>query len=120
MIQAAKDTMVYPNAGEWWGQFAPGQFKTIQTMKETDLFKNNLFGLQTVATAGKVTFNQTAGQHLQFTVEQVFACLLFDCCLLAVCLLFACLLFVLACCLLAVCLLFACCLLLITTTKQPG
>jgi len=71
MIQAAKDTMVYPNAGEWWGQFAPGQFKTIQTMKETDLFKNNLFGLQTVATAGKVTFNQTAGQHLQFTVEQL-------------------------------------------------
>lgn len=71
MIKAMKDTMVFPNEGEWWGQFTPGQFKTIQTMNETDLFKKNLFGLQTIANAGKINFNHTTGQHLQFTVEQM-------------------------------------------------
>lgn len=35
MIKAEKDTMVYPNEGEWWGHFADGSFKTILTMKET-------------------------------------------------------------------------------------
>lgn len=71
MIKALKDTMVFPNEGEHWGQFTPGQFKTIQTMKETPLFTQNLFGLQTVATANKIVFNTTAGEHLQFTVEQL-------------------------------------------------
>lgn len=71
MIKAMKDTMVYPNAGEWWGQFTPGQFKTTQDMKDTPLYQKNLFGLQTVDAAKKISFNSTAGQHLQFTVEQM-------------------------------------------------
>ena len=29
MIKALKDTMVYPNEGEWWGHFADRSLKTV-------------------------------------------------------------------------------------------
>eukprot|EP01060_Flectonema_neradi_P037826 TRINITY_DN773_c0_g1_i1.p1 TRINITY_DN773_c0_g1~~TRINITY_DN773_c0_g1_i1.p1 ORF type:complete len:308 (+),score=82.15 TRINITY_DN773_c0_g1_i1:74-997(+) len=67
MIKALKDTMVFPNAGEWWGQFTPGQFKTVQNMNETEMYQKDLFGLQTVDKQGKILFNSTPGNHLQFT-----------------------------------------------------
>eukprot|EP00462_Mataza_sp_D1_P002908 CAMPEP_0175100396 /NCGR_PEP_ID=MMETSP0086_2-20121207/7082_1 /TAXON_ID=136419 /ORGANISM="Unknown Unknown, Strain D1" /LENGTH=335 /DNA_ID=CAMNT_0016374539 /DNA_START=139 /DNA_END=1148 /DNA_ORIENTATION=- len=71
MIKALKDTMVYPNEGEWWGQFTPGQFKTIEQMKDTALYKNNSFGLATVDSAHKIRTNTTAGEHLQFTIQDM-------------------------------------------------
>ena len=71
MIKALKDTMVYPNEGEWWGTFAPGGFKTVLTMNETDMYKRDLFGLKTVNEAGKILFNTTAGNHLKFTEEEL-------------------------------------------------
>lgn len=71
MVKADKDTMVYPNEGEWWGEFVPGQFKQVMKMKDTPLYTGNNFGLATVDKAQKIRFNQTAGQHLQFTVEQL-------------------------------------------------
>jgi hypothetical protein len=30
-----KDSMVFPNEGEWWGHFADGSLKQVLTMKET-------------------------------------------------------------------------------------
>ena len=115
MIKAEKDTMVYPNEGEWWGHFADGDLKTVPTgrrtpaqpmpccrrslpspslftrplhslplrlpdagivsqvvpMKETKWYKDDLFGLRTVDEAGKIFFNSTTGNHLQFTQEQL-------------------------------------------------
>lgn len=71
MVKAQKDTMVYPNEGEWWGQFEPGQFKTVQTLQDTPLYAADTFGLKTVDAAGKIRFNSTDGQHLQFTGEQL-------------------------------------------------
>jgi palmitoyl-protein thioesterase len=47
MVKAAKDTMVYPNDGEWWGAFADGKFKTKLAMNETRWYKQDLFGLKT-------------------------------------------------------------------------
>lgn len=70
MIRAMGDTMVWPNIGEWWGQYTPGQFKTEQTIKETDLYKQDLFGLRTVDEAGKIFYNSTKGNHLDFTEAQ--------------------------------------------------
>jgi len=71
MIKAEKDTMVFPNEGEWWGHFADGQLKEVLTMKETNWYKNDTFGLKTADEAGKLTFNTTAGNHLQFTQEEL-------------------------------------------------
>jgi len=71
MVKAMKDTMVFPNAGEWWGEFADDNFKSTVAMKDTPLYKNNNFGLQTVDQAMKIRFNSTDGEHLQFTVQQL-------------------------------------------------
>lgn len=69
MVKAMKDTMVYPNAGEWWGEFKPGQFKETLAMKDTPLYHK--FGLDTLDAAGKIHFDTTDGEHLRFTVEQL-------------------------------------------------
>ena len=71
MIKAMKDTMIYPNDGEWWGAF-DSDGKTRLTMKETNWYKDDLFGLKTADEAGKIFFNSTKGDHLQFTKEQLF------------------------------------------------
>lgn len=71
MIKAMKDSMVFPNEGEWWGHFEDGSLSKVLTMKETRWYTEDLFGLKTVDEAGKIVFNTTAGDHLQFTIEQL-------------------------------------------------
>ena len=41
-------------------------------MKETDWYINDNFGLKTADEAGKIFFNSTEGDHLQFTTAQLF------------------------------------------------
>ncbi|KAL1528540.1 hypothetical protein AB1Y20_009883 [Prymnesium parvum] len=71
MIKAEKDTMVFPNEGEWWGHFADGDLTTVLPMKETKWYKDDVFGLKTVDQAGKIFFNTTSGNHLQFTRDEL-------------------------------------------------
>jgi len=68
MIKAEKDSMVYPNDGEWWGAFDTDR-KTRLAMNETEWYKKDLFGLKTADEAGKIMFNSTKGDHLQFSEE---------------------------------------------------
>lgn len=71
MIKAEKDSMVYPHEGEWWGSFhADG--KTILSMKDTEWYKKDLFGLKTADQAGKIFFNSTKGNHLQFSAQELY------------------------------------------------
>lgn len=67
LIKAEKDTMVYPSEGEHWGHFAAGSLKKVLPMRETEWYKSDLFGLKTVDEAGKILFNSTAGDHLDFS-----------------------------------------------------
>ena len=71
MIKALKDSMVYPNEGEHWGHYADGSLTQVLPMRETAWYKQDLFGLKTVDMAGKILFNTTAGNHLQFSQEQL-------------------------------------------------
>ena len=71
MIKALKDSMVYPNEGEHWGHYADGSLTQVLPMRETAWYKQDLFGLKTVDMAGKILFNTTAGNHLQFSSEQL-------------------------------------------------
>merc|ERR1712217_547341 len=72
MIKAMKDTMVFPNEGEWWGQFEEGSLKKVLSMRDTPNYKNNNFGLKTLDEANKLSFNTTAGNHLQFSQEELY------------------------------------------------
>lgn len=71
MIKALKDSMVEPNDGEWWGAF-DSDGKTKLAMNETEWYKQDLFGLKTADQAGKIFFNTTTGDHLQFSKAELF------------------------------------------------
>eukprot|EP00659_Diplonema_papillatum_P022425 gene22425-34346_t len=71
MIKAMRDTMVFPNEGEWWGEFAHGTYSKTLTMNETDYYNNDNFGLKTVNEQGKILFNHTDHNHLVFTLAQL-------------------------------------------------
>ncbi len=72
MVKAEKDTMVFPNEGEWWGAFADGTDKSVLPMNQTAWYKNDMFGLRTADQKGKIFFESTTGNHLQFTEEELF------------------------------------------------
>jgi len=72
MIKALEDTMVFPNEAEWWGEFASGSLKTVLPMENTTNYISDSFGLRTVHEAGKIVFNTTAGNHLQFSEDELF------------------------------------------------
>lgn len=73
MVKAMKDSMVYPNEAEWWGQLADGTYKEkALTMKDTEFYKNDMFGLKAADEAGKISFESTPGDHLDFTEEQLY------------------------------------------------
>merc|ERR1712188_100763 len=44
----------------------------VLTMKETSVYKNDLFGLKTADEAGKIHFETTPGNHLQFSETDLF------------------------------------------------
>eukprot|EP00968_Pinguiococcus_pyrenoidosus_P004303 scaffold287_cov239-Pinguiococcus_pyrenoidosus.AAC.2 len=71
MIKAEKDRMVFPNEGEWWGAFEDGAFDRVLSMRETNWYRQDLFGLKTADEHGKIFFNSTAGDHLQFSESEL-------------------------------------------------
>jgi len=72
MIKALGDTVVVPREAEWWGAFDT-DYKTTLTMKETNWYKSDTFGLKTADDLGKILFNTTNGNHLDFTQEEMFS-----------------------------------------------
>jgi palmitoyl-protein thioesterase len=72
MVKALGDTMVFPNEGEHWGGFADGSYETVLRMNETDWYRRDTFGLRTADEAGRVRFEETKGNHLQFTEAELF------------------------------------------------
>ena len=71
MVKATKNSMVYPNEGEQWSATKDNGTK-IQSMKETKFYQQDLFGLKTVDEANPISFEQTAGDHLQFTHDELY------------------------------------------------
>jgi len=72
MIKADKDSMVYPNEGEWWGAIKDGSYGQASEMKATKFYAQDLFGIKSADAAGKISFESTPGDHLQFTDAQLY------------------------------------------------
>ena len=72
-IEGTEDTVVWPRAGEQWSAVAPGYPKhvAIAPMKETKWYTEDTFGLKTADEAGKIVFDSTPGNHLQFSKEDL-------------------------------------------------
>jgi len=73
MVKALKDSMVYPNEGEHWGSLGDGSYGNALAMKDTKFYKDNLFGLKDADAAGKLHYETTPGDHLQFTDAQLYS-----------------------------------------------
>merc|ERR1712190_500047 len=67
MVKALRETVVYPNEVEWWGQFADGSYSSILKMNQTAVYERDLFGLRTADESGKIFFEHTDGDHMGFT-----------------------------------------------------
>jgi palmitoyl-protein thioesterase len=71
-VAAEEDQMVWPAEGEQWGAPDPNDpFQHILPMKETEWYVNDLFGLKTADLDGKNHFESFAGDHLQFTEDDL-------------------------------------------------
>jgi len=72
MVKAWGDTTVYPSEGSWFGQYADNSYKIIERINETELYKNDTYGLRTVDEQGRICFETTPGDHMQFTDDTLF------------------------------------------------
>jgi|EP01043_Picozoa_sp_COSAG02_P036519 palmitoyl-protein thioesterase len=70
-VMALQDAVVWPVVGQQWGAPAPGQWEAIQTMRETDWWMNDLFGLRSMDGEGRLFFEEFAGGHIGFSTAQL-------------------------------------------------
>lgn len=68
-VKATKDTMVWPPEGEHWG--AAVSDSKVVSMKDTEWYQKDLFGLKTAEEAGKNEFLTFDGDHLQFSLDDL-------------------------------------------------
>merc|ERR1711972_1205054 len=71
MVRALKDEMVYPNEGEHWGSLPDGTYGLPLSMNGTKFYQDNLFGMKDADAAGKIFFETTPGDHLEFSDAQL-------------------------------------------------
>jgi len=65
----SNDTMIYPKETAWFHQLqADG---TILDVKDTEFYQKDFIGLRSLNEAGRVTFTEWEGEHLQFSYAQI-------------------------------------------------
>jgi palmitoyl-protein thioesterase len=75
LVKAEGDTMIFPQASEWFGFFKDGSFDTVLAMNETEAYLEDSFGLKTLDSQGKIRFATTKGNHLRFSLQELYALL---------------------------------------------
>ena len=72
-VEGTKDTVVFPRDGEHWAAPDPADpWKDVQARKQTAWYASDAFGLRTADAQGKHAFESFAGQHIDFTDEELF------------------------------------------------
>jgi palmitoyl-protein thioesterase len=69
LVKALGDTVVIPNDSEWFGFFEENSFDAVWDYHTTPWYANDLFGLQTLDKQGKLFFNTTEENHLDFSTD---------------------------------------------------
>jgi palmitoyl-protein thioesterase len=69
LVKALADTVVIPNDSEWFGFFQDGTFEIVWVYNEAPWYSNDLFGLKSLDSSGRVFFNTTDGNHLDFETD---------------------------------------------------
>nr|NP_001298989.1 palmitoyl-protein thioesterase 1 precursor [Papilio xuthus]BAM18109.1 palmitoyl-protein thioesterase 1 [Papilio xuthus] len=66
LVKFESDSIVQPRETEWFGFYAPGQAKVLQSLEQSDLYVQDRLGLKKMEESGKLVFLSTPGDHLQF------------------------------------------------------
>ncbi|XP_030745828.1 palmitoyl-protein thioesterase 1 [Sitophilus oryzae] len=66
LVKFEGDTVVQPVETEWFGFYTPGQSQEIQTLENSDLYKDDRLGLKAMNESNKLKFLSTPGNHLKF------------------------------------------------------
>lgn len=69
MVMASDDSMVIPNVSEQHAFWKWGDDKTKLNFRDTDGYKGDWLGLQTMDTQKKVALLEYKGDHLRFSNE---------------------------------------------------
>ena len=70
-VMALQDDVVWPIVGQQWGAPAPGQWTEIQTMRETEWYTQDLFGLRSMDVNGRLFFEEFTGGHIGFSTAEM-------------------------------------------------
>lgn len=69
MVKFIQDSIVEPIESEAFGFYELGQAKNVQSMRETQLYKQDFIGLKILDQSERLHIIDVAGNHLQFTLE---------------------------------------------------
>ncbi len=71
MIKFTQDSVVVPKESAHFGSFPWGSIdrSELQRANETDAYRADLIGLQTMDKAGKLIFKDCPGEHMQFSMD---------------------------------------------------
>jgi len=64
MVKFLRDPIIYPIESSWFGQ--TDKSGKVVPMEETVIYKENLFGLKTLADEKRIDKKEIPGVHLQF------------------------------------------------------
>lgn len=65
-VKFENDSLVIPVESEWFGFYASGQATEIETLEESELYKEDRLGLKNLMENGRLHFLSLPGNHLRF------------------------------------------------------
>jgi len=71
LIMFGKDTMIIPKETAHFGYYADSKKDKIVALEDSDLVKSDLIGMKALLDAGKVHKHECAGDHLQFSMDEL-------------------------------------------------
>ncbi|KAM3396975.1 palmitoyl-protein thioesterase 1-like [Capsicum galapagoense] len=71
LIMFENDLIVTPKESSWFGFYQDGSYTQVLPPQQTNLYLNDLFGLQTLDKAGKIKFIKVPGFHLGMDIQDL-------------------------------------------------
>ncbi|KAF3645873.1 hypothetical protein FXO38_19440 [Capsicum annuum] len=71
LIMFENDLIVTPKESSWFGFYQDGSYTQVLPPQQTNLYLNDLFGLQTLDKAGKIKFIKVPGFHLGMDIQEL-------------------------------------------------
>eukprot|EP01124_Arcella_intermedia_P031595 TRINITY_DN7179_c0_g1_i1.p1 TRINITY_DN7179_c0_g1~~TRINITY_DN7179_c0_g1_i1.p1 ORF type:complete len:297 (-),score=46.37 TRINITY_DN7179_c0_g1_i1:63-866(-) len=69
LIQFEDDTVVVPKESSWFGFYADDSESVLVPMNQTRLYLEDRIGLRTLDATGRLKFDATPGEHMQFKLS---------------------------------------------------